>query len=828
MTTIVSIAQGGTGARTAANARIALDVPPSAAYGQANLAYAQANSAYGQANAAYGAANTRLSASGGTLSGDLIITGNLTVSGNSTTLNTEILTVEDADVVLLSNVAGTPALNAGVIINRGTSTNTFLRWSEDGDRWGWSDDGTTFYSFDNVRSGLVTTNTTFGTVNTTFGTVNTTFGTVNTTFGTINTTFGTSNTSIGNRVLKAGDTMTGQLNISSGGLLVTGSVGIGTTNPATTLHVDASGGGIVRVSRLGTGSGILQMEADGTDGAISSTNNTRFQTNSTERMRITTSGNVAIGTNASSYARLTLRGPSTTPEFNTTAVANATFQISNSDTDYGTFISSLGSGAGIVQQRRTASATYYDLSLNPYGGNVAIGTTSSSNKLEVDGGSSAVALRISTTNTGSDVASLILSNSSKSAFNDGIKISHGGGYTTFKDLTSNTIMAFDVTNNRVGIGTGSPGVTFHVVAPNAGSIISSSTGTNRVWLRVNNTGGDFYFGREDSTGGFFGTSAAYASVLWSQGAYPLILASNGTERMRITSGGDVGIGTTNPGAKLQISDSSTPQIRLHWSGTAASGNKGSLLFTHNRNSDGTQEGLGYIQGVAEDNQSAGGIRFVARNNSDVEAFRITSGGNIGIATTNPSTKLQVHGEIRQSTDTLGTANTSTFRHNIESGIVMGYTGKSGTISTFAAGSTPNYIKKFFKMDATTAGAFTQTLMQIDSRGTGFNELWVKVIWGTRIQGISDGSANVNERAYGANKFNGVNNTYSIAENWNHIEANSNTYMNIQLVNSGTGGILDLNYVQHSSVSVASFIWGYIEVFSVEPIDGNNVKVFFNC
>lgn len=196
---------------------------------QANTARTQANTAYGQANAAYGAANTRLSASGGTLSGDLIITGNLTVSGNQTILNTEVLTTEDADIVLLSNTSSTPALNAGLIVNRGSSTNTFLRWNETLDEWGWSDSGTTTYYFEDLRQGLSTTNTTFGTINTSLGTINTSLGTINTnyqaayaqantagtnalnaygqanaarsdantTFATINTTFATLNTSAG-------------------------------------------------------------------------------------------------------------------------------------------------------------------------------------------------------------------------------------------------------------------------------------------------------------------------------------------------------------------------------------------------------------------------------------------------------------------------------------------------------------------------------------------------------------------------------------------------------------------------------------------------------
>ena len=208
MTTVVSVAQGGTGSNSAALARTALGVPPSAAYDQANTARDQANTARTQANSAYSDANTRLSASGGTLAGDLIITGNLTVSGNSTTLNAEILTIEDADIVLLSNVASTPALNAGIIVNRGTSTNTFLRWDEVTDKWGWSDDGSTTYKFTSALDAYAQANSAYGAAN--------------------------------NRVLKAGDTMTGQLNISSGGLLVTGNVGFGTASPAAKLDVDGN------------------------------------------------------------------------------------------------------------------------------------------------------------------------------------------------------------------------------------------------------------------------------------------------------------------------------------------------------------------------------------------------------------------------------------------------------------------------------------------------------------------------------------------------------------------------------------------------------------
>lgn len=67
--------------------------------------------------------------------GDLTVTGNLTVNGDTTTLNTATLSVEDNIVILNSNVTGTPSLNAGIEVERGTSTNSALTWNESTDKW---------------------------------------------------------------------------------------------------------------------------------------------------------------------------------------------------------------------------------------------------------------------------------------------------------------------------------------------------------------------------------------------------------------------------------------------------------------------------------------------------------------------------------------------------------------------------------------------------------------------------------------------------------------------------------------------------------------------
>jgi hypothetical protein len=70
-----------------------------------------------------------------TIAGNLGVTGNLTVSGSVTTLNTETLLVEDNLVTFNSNVTGTPAVNAGIEVERGDSVNAELIWDEGDDVW---------------------------------------------------------------------------------------------------------------------------------------------------------------------------------------------------------------------------------------------------------------------------------------------------------------------------------------------------------------------------------------------------------------------------------------------------------------------------------------------------------------------------------------------------------------------------------------------------------------------------------------------------------------------------------------------------------------------
>jgi len=80
-----------------------------------------------------------------TVGGNLTISGDLTVNGDTTTLNTQTLNVEDNLVVLNSNVTSSPTLDAGIEVERGTSTNAKLYWDETQDQWSLTQGGSAVY-----------------------------------------------------------------------------------------------------------------------------------------------------------------------------------------------------------------------------------------------------------------------------------------------------------------------------------------------------------------------------------------------------------------------------------------------------------------------------------------------------------------------------------------------------------------------------------------------------------------------------------------------------------------------------------------------------------
>ncbi len=68
-------------------------------------------------------------------SSNAIIGGNLTVSGTTTSVNTETINLADNNIVLNSNHTGAPTENAGITIERGDETNKVFQWNETTDLW---------------------------------------------------------------------------------------------------------------------------------------------------------------------------------------------------------------------------------------------------------------------------------------------------------------------------------------------------------------------------------------------------------------------------------------------------------------------------------------------------------------------------------------------------------------------------------------------------------------------------------------------------------------------------------------------------------------------
>lgn len=77
---------------------------------------------------------------------NLTVSGDLIVSGSVTTIDTTNLTISDNIIVLNNDVTGTPTEDAGLEIERGTSTNVSIAWNESTDRWTFTNDGTTYYN----------------------------------------------------------------------------------------------------------------------------------------------------------------------------------------------------------------------------------------------------------------------------------------------------------------------------------------------------------------------------------------------------------------------------------------------------------------------------------------------------------------------------------------------------------------------------------------------------------------------------------------------------------------------------------------------------------
>ena len=146
--------------------------------------------------------------------------------------------------------------------------------------------------------------------------------------------------------------------------------------------------------------------------------------------------------------------------------------------------------------------------------------------------------------------------------------------------------------------------------------------------------------------------------------------TSNTERMRIESGGNVGIGTTSPDVALDVNDSSGIKVQ----------EEGDVVFE-------ARPGDGYFS--LGDAAAVGGGAYITGDNTNIDFFgdgdvRFQNDGNVGIGTTSPSQKLEVAGNI-QATGTRSISTLYDSNHymrleaNSSGGILKGTDGGSATV-----------------------------------------------------------------------------------------------------------------------------------------------------
>ena len=216
---------------------------------------------------------------GGTVDGDLTVTGALTVEGATTTIESETVQVADKtfELAVPSSGSATDATSdGGGLILKGTTDKTIL-WSDANDRWD-------FNQGISLGSNSLTTT---GTVSTGALTVG---GNIDFNSGTIDLSTQTVDVTLNSAV--------DALNFDSNTLSIDASnnrVGIGTASPAESIHTTGNiRFGDSAPAELYTNSSELRLGVDRNND--NATSNITFYTNNDEKVRIDADGSVGIGT----------------------------------------------------------------------------------------------------------------------------------------------------------------------------------------------------------------------------------------------------------------------------------------------------------------------------------------------------------------------------------------------------------------------------------------------------------------------------------------------------------------------------------------------------
>lgn len=223
-----------------------------------------------------------------------------------------------------------------------------------------------------------------------------------------------------------------------------------------------------------------------------------------------------------------------------------------------------------------------------------------------------------------------------STYDSLLKVSDNGPLTsTYKEIQDgfgNGSGLYIATGGRLGIGTASPTALLSVsgAASSGGAtniqLFNTQVGSNNFSLNYTSTGFSANGVGASESLLLAADSGALSLATWANN--PIKFIANSSERMRITSAGNVGIGT------------SSPQVTFHsYGGALTVGNEAtySARFSNNSNK-------GVVIGYDTTNNK-GHIGSINPAVAWTDLILNANGGNVGIGTTSPGYTLHVNGSV---------------------------------------------------------------------------------------------------------------------------------------------------------------------------------------
>ena len=461
-----------------------------------------------------------------------------------------------------------------------------------------------------------------------------------------------------------------------------GNVGIGTTSPGAKLEVNGDG---TNTGGIALRESTNQVHYIYTDGPYqyntigSSSPNWRWgQQGGNVKMALNNTG-LGIGTTSPDAELEISKAGSPVFMLTNTSAAQSWVQYVGSNDD---FIIRDSTDARTVFRVSGGGNTYFE------GGNVGIGTTSPAANLEVAKGSEGLYLKVGGDNASNGRGLTFSSGSNNGSVGALHTINATSGNGAISLSTAGVSRLFLDRLGNVGIGTTSPSRILHVKKDN-------HNGIGAVLRLENATGGG------DNKVGILLTDGTYNS--WIKGGRYnsetksfLSFETTDSEAVRIDGDGNVGIGTTTPTGKFEISSGSASNLV----GKISQTNTAYQAWWQAKSQDGKYINIGVSNNAdnyAYINTSKNTLRFLM--NSSVK-MSITSGGNVGIGTTSPTqSKLVVNGDIsipRNNSLVFLESITGTFRAKITSqntfptfnGLEF-YTGNDGSTPKMTISDTGN-------------------------------------------------------------------------------------------------------------------------------------------